>query len=169
MPAGAAPRVRSQTAAERRKEQHGQTDLAELRSPAGLPITWALADPKLDERQVLMCILDEDAELLAERPGLLLIADKGYISAELDYLHARGAELLRPAYRNRAPRPGQQLLAPIRQLIESVHDTLEGQLDLELHDGRSLAGAPPGSPSACSPSPPSSGTTAPPASRSPDP
>jgi hypothetical protein len=38
------------------------------------------------------------------------------------------------------PCPGQQLLAPIRQLIESVNDTLKGQLDLELHGGRSLAG-----------------------------
>ena len=37
-------------------------------------------------------------------------------------------------------RPGQQLLAPIRQLIESVHDTLKGQLDLELHGSRSMAG-----------------------------
>jgi DDE family transposase len=110
-------------------------------TPAGLPITWALADPKLDERQVLMCLLDVDADLLADRPGLLLIADKGYVSAELDdYLHARGAELLRPSYRNRPPRPGQALLAPIRQLIESVYDTLKGQLDLELHAGRSLAG-----------------------------
>jgi hypothetical protein len=110
-------------------------------TPAGLPVTWALADPKLDKRQVLRCVLDEDADLLAERPGLLLLADKGYISAELDdYLHARGAELLRPSYRNRAPRPGQRLLAPIRQLIESVYDTLKGQLDLELHSGRSLAG-----------------------------
>jgi hypothetical protein len=110
-------------------------------TPAGLPITWALADPKLDERQVLMCVLDHDAELLAQRPGLLLIADKGYASAELDdYLHARGADLLRPAYRNRTPRPGQALLAPIRQLIESVNDTLKGQLDLELHGGRTLAG-----------------------------
>jgi hypothetical protein len=110
-------------------------------TPAGLPITWALAHPKLDERQVLMCVLDVDAALLAARPGLLLIADKGYTSAELDeYLHARGAELLRPAYRNRTPRPGQALLAPIRQLIESVNDTLKGQLDLELHGGRTLAG-----------------------------
>jgi hypothetical protein len=110
-------------------------------TPAGLPITWALANPKLDERQVLMCLLDVDADLLADRPGLLLIADKGYVSAELDdYLHARGAELLRPSYRNRPPRPGQALLAPIRQLIESVYDTLKGQLDLELHAGRSLAG-----------------------------
>ncbi|MGY1701243.1 hypothetical protein ACI8AD_16375 [Geodermatophilus sp. SYSU D00766] len=46
----------------------------------------------------------------------------------------------RPSYRNRAPRPGQALLAPIRQLIESVYDILKGQLDLELHGGRSLVG-----------------------------
>jgi hypothetical protein len=110
-------------------------------TPAGLPVTWALADPKIDERQVLMCMLDEEPHLLAERPDLLLLADKGYISAELDdYLHARGADLLRPSYRSRAPRPGQQLLAPIRQLIESVYDTLKGQLDLELHGGRTLTG-----------------------------
>jgi hypothetical protein len=110
-------------------------------TPAGLPITWALAHPKLDERQLLMSALDHDAHLLTARPGLLLIADKGYASAELDdYLHRRGVELLRPAYRNRAPRPGQALLAPIRQLIESVNDTLKGQLDLELHGGRTLPG-----------------------------
>jgi len=88
-----------------------------------------------------MAVLDQDRRLLTERPGLLLIADKGYTSAELDaYLHARGADLLRPAYRNRVPRPGQALLKPIRQLIESVYDTLKGQLDLELHGGRSLLG-----------------------------
>ena len=110
-------------------------------TPAGLPITWALAHPKLDERRVLMTVLDHDQHLLAARPGLLLIADKGYASAELDdYLHVRGVDLLRPAYRNRTPRPGQALLAPIRQLIESVNDTLKGQLDLELHGGRTLAG-----------------------------
>jgi hypothetical protein len=110
-------------------------------TPAGLPITWALAHPKLDERQVLMAVLDHDRHLLTTRPGLLLIADKGYASAELDdYLARRDAQLLRPSYRNRANRPGEQLLAPIRQLIESVHDTLKGQLDLELHSGRSLAG-----------------------------
>jgi hypothetical protein len=110
-------------------------------TPAGLPITWALAHPKLDERQVLMAVLDHDRHLLTARPGLLLIADKGYVSAELDtYLADRGAQLLRPSYRNRQPRAGQRLLAPIRQLIESVHVTLKGQLDLELHSGRSLAG-----------------------------
>ena len=110
-------------------------------TPAGLPITWALAHPKLDERQVLMAVLDHDAGLITDRPGLLLIADKGYTSTELNtYLHARGADLLLPAYRNRAPHPGQALLKPIRQLVESVFDTLKGQLDLELHGGRTLLG-----------------------------
>jgi hypothetical protein len=110
-------------------------------TPAGLPVTWALAPPGVDERQVLMAMLDHDQPLLAARPGLLLLADKGYISAELDdYLHARGADLLRPSLRHRTPRPGQALLAPIRQLIESVYDTLKGQLDLELHGGRTITG-----------------------------
>jgi DDE family transposase len=110
-------------------------------TPSGLPITWALADPKIDERQVLMAILDHDPTLTDDRPGLTIIADKGYVSRELDgYLADRSVALLRPSYRNRAPRPGERLLKPIRQLIESVNDTLKGQLDLELHGGRSIEG-----------------------------
>ena len=90
---------------------------------------------------MLTAVLDHDPHLLADRPGLLIIADKGYVSADLDrWLAERGVRLLRPSYRNRTPRPGQALLAPIRQLIESAYDTLKGQLDLELHGGRSLAG-----------------------------
>lgn len=107
-------------------------------TPAGLPITWALATPKVDDRQVLMAVLDHDPDLITERPGLLIIADKGYASAELDqWLAERRVRLLRPSYRNRVPRPDEHLLKPIRQLIESVNDTLKGQLDLELHGGRS--------------------------------
>jgi hypothetical protein len=110
-------------------------------TPAGLPVTWALATPNLDERQVLTAVLDHDPDLLTERPGLLIIADKGYVSAELDrWLADRGVRLLRPSYRNRTPRPDEHLLKPIRQLIESVNDTLKGQLDLELHGGRSIEG-----------------------------
>ena len=110
-------------------------------TPAGLPITWALAAPKLDERQVLMAVLDHDPTLTATRPGLTIIADKGYVSGELDtYLAQRGVHLLRPSHRNRTPRPGEALLKPIRQLIESVNDTLKGQLDLELHGARSPDG-----------------------------
>src|SRR3712207_9326318 len=86
-----------------------------------------------------MAVLDHDVELLADRPGLLLIADKGYASAELDrYLTDHGIALLRPSYRNRTPRPGQRLLSPIHQLTESAHDTLKGQHDLELPGDRRL-------------------------------
>jgi hypothetical protein len=74
-------------------------------------------------------------------PRKLIIADKGYVSAELDrWLTDRGIRLIRPSYRNRAPHPAQHLLKPIRQLTESVNDTLKGQLDLELHGGRSIEG-----------------------------
>ncbi|MEV0215198.1 hypothetical protein [Micromonospora sp. NPDC050695] len=45
-------------------------------TPAGLPITWALATPKVDERQVLMAVLDHDPGLIAERPGLLIVATR---------------------------------------------------------------------------------------------
>jgi hypothetical protein len=112
-----------------------------LCTPTGLPIAWALATPKVDERQVLTAVLDHDPDLITDRPGLLIIADKGYASAELDrWLADRGVRLLRPSYRNRSARPGEHLLKPIRQLIESVNDTLKGQLDLELHGGRSIEG-----------------------------
>lgn len=63
------------------------------------------------------------------------------MSVELDqWLAERGVRLPRPSYRNRVPRPDEHLLKPIRQLIESVNDTLKGQLDLELHGGRSTQG-----------------------------
>ncbi|GAA3422287.1 hypothetical protein GCM10018952_72290 [Streptosporangium vulgare] len=75
-------------------------------TPAGLPITWALATPKLDERQVLTALLEHDPHLTAERPGLLIIADKGYVSAELDaYLAMRGVHLLRPPTATSPPGP----------------------------------------------------------------
>jgi hypothetical protein len=110
-------------------------------TPAGLPMAWALANPKTDEREVLASLLASDPELLACHPGQTIIADKGYVSGELDRtLRELGLRLLRPSYRNRAPRPGQELLKPIRQLIESVNDTLKGQMALEQHGGRTPAG-----------------------------
>lgn len=117
------------------------TTAALVCTPAGLPVTWALANPKIDERQVLMAVLDHDPGLVTDRPGLVILADKGYVSAELEaYLNRRGVRLLRPSYRNRPPHPAQHLLKPVQQLIESVNDTLKGQLDLELHGRRSIDG-----------------------------
>jgi hypothetical protein len=107
----------------------------------GLPVAFALANPKTDEREVLVELLDVEPGLLAERPGLVLLVDKGYRDAETEaILAAQGARVLRPAYKREPPRPGQRLLGPLRQLIESVNDTLKGQLDLERHGGRTIEG-----------------------------
>ena len=86
-----------------------------------------------------MAICDHEPHLPTERPGLLIIADKGYVSRELDhYLAKRRILLIRPSYRNRTPHPGEPLPKSIRQLIESVNDPLTGQLDLEQHGGRTI-------------------------------
>ncbi len=46
--------------------------------------------------------------------------------------------LVRPDRRDEAPRHGS--IGWIRQRIESVNDTLKGQLDLERHGGRTTQG-----------------------------
>jgi hypothetical protein len=49
-------------------------------TPTGLPIMWALANPKIGEREVLAAMLEIDAELVAGRENILLITDKGFAS-----------------------------------------------------------------------------------------
>ena len=56
-------------------------------------------------------------------------------------LAERGIELLRPSLATReAHDPASRCSRPVRQLIESVNDTLKGQLDLEHHGGRTFEG-----------------------------
>lgn len=110
-------------------------------TPTGLPIMWALANAKLGERDVVQAMLDREPQLLDQRPGLLLITDKGFASKRFEQdLAEHGVTLLRPNRKNEKTRPGQALLKSVRQLIESANDTLKGQLDLELHGGRTFAG-----------------------------
>lgn len=110
-------------------------------TPAGMPILWALADPKIGEREVLAAMLEVDADLVAERKGLLLITDKGFASKPFERsLSEQGITLLRPSRKKEVMRPGEPILKKVRQLIESVNDTLKGQLDLEQHGGRTAAG-----------------------------
>jgi hypothetical protein len=110
-------------------------------TPAGMPMLWALANPKLDEREVLAAMLDVDAELIAERVGLLLIADKGFASKAFERsLSEVGITLLRPSRKREVLRPGEPMLGKVRQLIESINDTVKGQLDLEQHGGRTMEG-----------------------------
>jgi hypothetical protein len=110
-------------------------------TPAGLPVSFALTNPKIDEREVVRDLLETETDLLAGRPGQIILADKGYASTEFEtFLADHGATLIRPAKTNEAPRPGAAFLKPLRQLIESVNDTLKGQLDLERHGGRTHTG-----------------------------
>lgn len=110
-------------------------------TPTGMPITWALASPKIDEREVMVAMLDREPHLATGRPDLLVIADKGFASRQFETdLAARGATLLRPSFKREKHRKGESLLKTVRQLIESVNDTLKGQLNLEQHGGRTIEG-----------------------------
>jgi Transposase DDE domain len=106
----------------------------------GLPAGFALTGAKADERQVLLSIL-ADPDLTAMLPGHLIIGDKNYYGRDFEAIVAStGATLLRPARKGEDERPGSQFFRPLRQIIESVNDTLKGQLDLERHGGHTPAG-----------------------------
>jgi hypothetical protein len=110
-------------------------------TPAGLPIAFALTNPKVDEREVALDIFDADPSLLDGRWGQVLLADKGYISREFeDRLASHGVELIRPARKGQPPRRGQRQLKPLRQIIESINATLKTKLSLERHGGHSPQG-----------------------------
>jgi hypothetical protein len=47
---------------------------------------------------------------------------------------------LRPARKGEPPRPGAGYFRPLRYTIESIFDTLKGQLDLEGHGGHAITG-----------------------------
>jgi len=112
-----------------------------IATTAGLPIAFALVNPKEDERAVARDMLEIEPALLAERPGQTIMADKGYRSAEFDaMLAAQGATLIRPSVKGEAGRAGQRFLKPFRQIIESVNQTLKAQLDLERHAARKIDG-----------------------------
>jgi hypothetical protein len=105
----------------------------------GLPVAFALTGAKADERQVLLDILAD--ETLPARPGQLLIGDKNYYGRDFEAaLAAASLALLRPARQGEPDRAGARYLKPLRQVIESVNDTLKGQLDLERHGGHTPAG-----------------------------
>jgi hypothetical protein len=107
----------------------------------GLPIGFAVTGAKADEHQTLLEIFHTDPHLTANRPGQTLIGDKNYFGAEFERALAdAGLDLLRPARKGEAERPGAHLFTPLRQIIESINQTFTSQLDLERHGGHTPAG-----------------------------
>jgi hypothetical protein len=106
-----------------------------LTTPDGVPVAWCLASPKLGEREVALALLDRGNL----QPGQVLVVDKGLAGAAVDeHVASLEAVLVRPDRRDEPARFGT--LRPVRQWIESIIDTLKGQLGLEQHGGRTLAG-----------------------------
>lgn len=104
----------------------------------GMPIMWALANPKIGEREVTRAMLERDHHLITK--GQVILGDKGFSGKNFEAFVTEelGAHLLRPDRKNEDPRHGN--LARFRQWIEAIFDTLKGQLTLEAHAGRTIAG-----------------------------
>jgi hypothetical protein len=109
----------------------------------GMPVTWCLANPKLDERDVMAALLEVDHHLV--QSGQVILADKGFAGADFEKFlrDDLGAHLVRPARKNTsdpAPSPAERALLHMRQWIEAIFDTLKGQLSLEQHGSRTRGG-----------------------------
>ncbi len=101
-----------------------------LCAPDGMPIAFDLFPANMPER-------DAAAEILkrVELDGYTIIADKGFAGADFEQLvRDLGGRLLRPNRKDEPRRHGA--LGAVRQWIESVFDTLKGQLSLERHGAR---------------------------------
>ena len=107
----------------------------------GLPVMFALAGAKADERETLLGMLEAARDVTAAHPGQVIIGDKNYFGRAFEAeLTERELTLLRPVRKGEARRAGQHLFKPLRQVIESVNWTFKGQLDLERHGGKTPEG-----------------------------
>lgn len=100
----------------------------------GMPIAFELAPANASEREVASEMLRR-----IELAGYTVIADKGFAGEEFETLMRElGAIFLRPDRTNEQPRFGK--LGGIRQWIESIIDTIKGQLSLERHGAHTMPG-----------------------------
>ena len=104
----------------------------------GMPVIWGLAHPGLGEREVVQALLERDHHLV--RAGQVILGDKGFAGRDFENFitSSLSAHLVRPDRKDEPARFGK--LARCRQWIEAIIDTLKGQLTLEQHGGRTLAG-----------------------------
>jgi hypothetical protein len=98
----------------------------------GMPIMWCLANPKIGEREVAAALLQHNHHLI--RTGQILLADKGFAGKSSNSSPMQwNCVCCAPTARTR---PTNGDLGGLRQWIESVNQTLKGQLNLEDHGGR---------------------------------
>ena len=100
----------------------------------GMPIAFELAPANAPEREAA-------AEMLrrVELDGYTVIADKGFAGEQFEQLMAElGAVFLRPDRQDETPRFGR--LGSVRQWVESIIDTIKGQLSLERHGAHTMPG-----------------------------
>ncbi|HEX2311677.1 MAG TPA: IS982 family transposase [Vicinamibacterales bacterium] len=105
-----------------------------LCAPDGMPICFELAPAHVPEREVA-------AELLrrVQLEGYTVIADKGFSGEDFEQLMAEfRAIFLRPDRKREPARFGN--LGGVRQWVESIVDTLKGQLSLERHGAHTMPG-----------------------------
>lgn len=110
-----------------------------LCAPDGMPVSFCLAPANEPEREVAAAMLDRARSSGLLTGGEIIIGDKGFAGAEFEQtVSSLDATLVRPDRRDEKPRFGK--LGGIRQWIESITDTLKGQLSLEQHGGHIPAG-----------------------------
>jgi hypothetical protein len=108
-----------------------------IATPDGVPVLWALADPKIGERDVVRAMIENEPG--AVRAGSVLVGDKGFAGRDFEqFVSSQGITLVRPDKKNEQRRFGK--IARVRQWVEAVFDTLKGQLGLERHGGRTPQG-----------------------------
>jgi hypothetical protein len=110
-----------------------------LCAPDGMPIAFCLAPANEPEREVAAAMLERAraGELLCG--GEIIVTDKGFAGHEFEQIVASlDAQLVRPDRKGERKRFGS--LGGIRQWIESINDTLKGQLCLEEHGGHTPDG-----------------------------
>ena len=74
----------------------------------GLPVAFALTNPKVDERDVLIDLVSLQPHMFHHPDGLVLVVDKGYRDRATEaWLNDADIDVVRPAYRNETPRPGR--------------------------------------------------------------
>ncbi len=99
--------------------------------PSGLPVAFALTGSSATNANSLLGMLDADPNLLATHPARTLMADKNYNGRQFEATIATLASNDAPARAREKPRAGEGFFKPLRQVIESVNNTLKTQLDLE--------------------------------------